>query len=115
MENGNGGQTGRLLVLLVCSILAMYFAGQYMTAMLDSASEDTKVIEEESTEETDTESASVTEETPKPRFETVMKEGDFSVILDTETGVEYLLYESGYGAGHQATMCVLEKGVEVQE
>lgn len=117
-ENENGNQKSpfsRILVILyrLC-IISFTFYLLYMFFYPNQSSQSVLEEEEVAEETADTaEEASVSDEVPQaveiPKQAITVKqcEGDFSIVTDTETGVMYLLYDSGYGSSHTAVISVM--------
>lgn len=114
-ENENGNQKSpfnRILVILyrLC-IISFTFYLLYMFFYPNQSNE--SVLEEEEVAEVTAEEESVSDEkpqaveVPKQAISVKQCEGDFSIVTDTETGVMYLLYDSGYGSSHTAVISVM--------
>ena len=114
-ENENGNQKNpfnRIFVILyrLC-IISFTFYLLYMFFYPNQSSN--SVTEEEEVAEDTAEETSVSDdkpqavEVPKQAITVKQCEGDFSIVTDTETGVMYLLYDSGYGSSHTAVISVM--------
>lgn len=114
-ENENGNQKSpfsRILVILyrLCIIsftfylLYMFF---YPNQSSKSALEEEEVAEDTAEEEPVSDEEIQAVEVPKQAITVKQCDGDFSIVTDTETGVMYLLYDSGYGSSHTAVISVM--------
>lgn len=114
-ENENGNQKNpfnRIFVILyrLCIIsftfylLYMFF---YPNQSSNSATEEEEVAEDTAEETSVSDDKPQAVEVPKQAITVKQCEGDFSIVTDTETGVMYLLYDSGYGSSHTAVISVM--------
>lgn len=95
-------------VFITYPYVYLFFAGD-IEKKSESENEAVASVAEETVTNVTEESEAVEEVPPAPvvRFAVTDVNGDFSVVTDTDTGVMYLLYDSGYGASREATMCVM--------